>query len=72
MRWRQTEAIAGYLYVRLGHGGTLTDPLAAAERAAASASLTSLAHQDLMGMCIQVREDETVSAKTEKKGPGRA
>jgi len=50
----QTEAIAGYLYTRLGHGGQSTDPVAAAERAAASAALTSLAHQDLIGMCIQL------------------
>mmetsp|Transcript_69779 Transcript_69779/g.105449 ORF Transcript_69779/g.105449 Transcript_69779/m.105449 type:complete len:278 (-) Transcript_69779:361-1194(-) len=49
LRIGQTEAIAGYLYHQLGHGEG-----GGPERAAISASLVSLAHQDLIVVCLQL------------------
>mmetsp|Transcript_33910 Transcript_33910/g.52837 ORF Transcript_33910/g.52837 Transcript_33910/m.52837 type:complete len:228 (-) Transcript_33910:915-1598(-) len=45
----QTEAIAGYLYHKLGHGEGGTP-----EKAAMSAAITSLGHQDMIVLCIQL------------------
>eukprot|EP00283_Hemiselmis_rufescens_P024806 CAMPEP_0173437258 /NCGR_PEP_ID=MMETSP1357-20121228/17927_1 /TAXON_ID=77926 /ORGANISM="Hemiselmis rufescens, Strain PCC563" /LENGTH=266 /DNA_ID=CAMNT_0014402427 /DNA_START=12 /DNA_END=812 /DNA_ORIENTATION=- len=45
----QTEAIAGYLYHKLGHGEGLS-----LEESATSAALVSCAHQDVIVMCLQV------------------
>eukprot|EP00286_Rhodomonas_abbreviata_P016742 CAMPEP_0181343516 /NCGR_PEP_ID=MMETSP1101-20121128/31628_1 /TAXON_ID=46948 /ORGANISM="Rhodomonas abbreviata, Strain Caron Lab Isolate" /LENGTH=202 /DNA_ID=CAMNT_0023455151 /DNA_START=260 /DNA_END=868 /DNA_ORIENTATION=- len=48
-RLGQTEAIAGFLFHQLGHGEG-----AGPEKAAMSASLVSLAHQDMIVVCLQL------------------
>ena len=45
----QTEAIGTYLYLKLGHGKD-----GSAERAAMSGALSSLAHQDVITICLQL------------------
>lgn len=48
-RLAQTEAIAQYLFNKLGHAEGLSP-----EDAAVSASIVSLSHQDIVVMCLQV------------------